>query len=213
MPTPTRVLATTALALLLLPRSAAAVDEAAGQERLGVRVGYIETFDGLYASYGSGWDLTLFFHEKLYSKILLDIRLGAIYLGDARNPDLDDQITLSPGIVSEMRFLYFSAGPLAGFKLGSANSGYVSAGIGIYSASMVFDSGIAAFDYSDQHIGFNGGLGLSRRISTNWSVELNGTVHYFSIDEHPTDLYYLFTGGADAPLLAGVALALAVDLR
>lgn len=208
-----RPLLAIALIVLLLPRPAAAVDDTAGQERLGVRAGYAETFDGLYASYGNGWDLTLFFTEKLHSTILLDIRLGAIYLGDARDPDRDDQITFSPGIVSEMRFLYFSAGPLVGFKMGSSYSAYISAGVGIYSVSMVFDSGISAFDYSDQHIGFNGGLGLSRRIAENWSVELNGTIHYFGVDERGNDLYYVFTDGADAPLVAGVALGVAVDLR
>ena len=80
-----RLVPAAALIALLLPQPAAAVDEAAGQERLGVRAGYAETSDGLYASYGSGWDLTLFFTEKLYSTILLDIRLGAIYLGEARD--------------------------------------------------------------------------------------------------------------------------------
>jgi hypothetical protein len=213
MPVTHRVLLAAALVMVLLPRAAGAVDEAAGQERLGFRAGYVGTTDGLNDFYGDGWDLTLFFTEKLYSKILLDVRLGAIYLGDALEPDLDDQITLSPGIVSQLRFLYFSAGPLAGFKLGQSYSGYASLGIGIYSVSMEFDSGVSAFDYSDQHIGYNGGLGLARRIASNWSIELNGTVHYFGVDENATDLYWVFTGGADAPLLVGVALGLTVDLR
>jgi hypothetical protein len=202
-----------ACALVVFPRAAAAVDEAAGQERLGVRIGYVEAFDGLHASYGNGWDLTLFFHEKLYRKILLDIRLGAIYMGDALDPDLDDAITFSPGIVSQMRFLYFSAGPMAGFKIGSANSAYASLGVGVYSVSMTFSSGVSAFDYSDQHIGFNGGLGLSRRLSTNWSFELNGAVHYFGVDSNASDLYWVFTNGADSPLLVGIAAGLTVDLR
>lgn len=208
-----RLLLATAFTTIALPRVAAAVDEAAGQERVGVRAGYVETYDGLHAAYGTGWDMALFFNEKLYQKILLDIRLGAVYLGDALNPDLDDALTLSPGIVSEMRFLYFSAGPLMGFSLGGSGSLYASLGVGIYSVSMTFDSGVSAFDYSDQHIGFNGGLGYSRRVSTNWSFEVNSTVHYFGVDENINDLYWLFTDGADAPLLVSVAVGLAVDLR
>jgi hypothetical protein len=206
------VLGVVALAALTV-RPAAAVDEAAGQERIGIRFGYVESSDGLHATYGNGWDLTLFFNEKLYSRILLDIRLGAVYLGEALNPDLDDDITMSYGIVSEMRLLYFSAGPLAGFRVGSSWSGYASAGIGIYSVSMTFDSGASAFDYSDQHIGYNGSVGVARRVSTNWSLEANATVHYFGVDENNTDLYYVFTDGADAPLLVGVALGLTIDLR
>ena len=204
-----------AFALLVLPfaRPAAAVDEAAGQERLGVRAGYILTSDGLHENFGDGWDLTLFFTEKLYSRILLDIRIGAVYLGDSRNAELDDEILMSPGIVSEMRLLYFSAGPLAGFRVGSSWSGYASLGVGIYSVSLVFSSGVSAFDYSDQHVGFNGGVGLSRRISDNWSFEANGTVHYFGIDQNGTDLYYVFTDRADAPLIVGIAVGLTVDIR
>ena len=213
MSIPARLLLAVALTLPLVPRPAAAVDEVAGQERLGLRAGYIGTSDGLHESFGDGWDISLFFNEKLYSKILLDIRLGAIYLGDTSIPDLDDQLTLSPGIVSQMRFLYFSAGPLAGFRMGSSLSGYASLGIGVYTVGMSFSSGVSAFDYSDQHIGFNGGLGLARRIAGDWSFELNSTVHYFSVDQNANDLYYLFTDGADAPLLLGVALGITVDLR
>ncbi len=197
----------------MFPRGALAVDAAAGNERLGVRAGYIGTSDGLRDFYGDGWDLTLFFNEKVYSRLLLDVRLGAVYLGDALKPDLDDQITLQPGIVSSMRFLYFSAGPMVGFGLGSSYSGYVSAGIGVYSVSMLFDSGVAAFDYSDQHLGYNAGAGVSMRVSTNWCLELNGTIHYVSTDEGPNDLFWLFTDGGDSPVILGIAFGVTVDLR
>lgn len=200
-----------AVVIVLLVAPARAIDEAAGQERLGVRAGYIETFDGLHASHGTGWDLTLFFSEQVYSRIVLDIRLGAIYLGDALNPDLDDRLTRIPGILSEMRVLYFSVGPMAGMRIGASNSAYVSAGIGVYSVSIVFDSGFSAFDTSDQHVGFNGGIGVSRRIAMNWSIEANATIHYFSVGNR--DLYYLFTDGADSPVFAGVAIGATVDLR
>ncbi|MDH4036856.1 MAG: porin family protein [Candidatus Krumholzibacteria bacterium] len=214
-----RALLAAALVAALLPGAAAAVDEAAGQERLGIRAGYVQTKDGLNDAYGDGWDLTLFFTEKLYSRILLDVRLGAIYLGETLDPDLNQKvldnygIILPLGTIPSMRYLYFSAGPLFGFNVGSSSSGYISAGIGIYSVSMEFTPGVTTFDYSDQHIGYNGGLGFSRRIASNWSLELNGTVHYFGIDENDNDLYWVFTSEADAPLLLGVALGLTVDLR
>jgi len=199
--------------LTLLVSPVRAIDDAASGERIGVRVGYVDTSDGLYAAYGAGWDLTLYFTERVYSKMLLDIRLGAIYLGDAKNPNLDDQITNTPGVVSEMRMLYFSVGPMVGMTVGQNYSGYLSAGIGVYSVSMLFASTVQAFDYSDQHIGFNGGVGLSRRIATNWTVELSGTVHYFPVDTNNTDLYWVFTDHADSPVMLGVALGATVDLR
>ena len=207
------VLIAAAVVTTMFPRSAIAVDAAAGNERLGVRAGYVGTSDGLRDFYGDGWDLTLFFTEKVYSRLLLDVRLGAVYLGDALKTDLDDQLTLQPGIVSSMRFLYVSAGPMVGFGLGNSYSGYVSAGVGIYSVSMLFGSGIAAFDYSDQHLGYSAGAGLSTRIATNWCLEMNGTLHYVSTDAGPNDLFWLFTDGGDAPVLLGIAFGVTVDLR
>jgi opacity protein-like surface antigen len=212
---PRRAVALVAAAVFLLvsPRPGRAVDESAGDERLGVRVGGIVSFDGLNDLYGDGWDLTLFFTERLQSRLLLDIRLGAIYLGDLKDEDLDDALTNTPGVQGAMRILYFSVGPLLGYSLGSTYTGYGSLGVGVYSVSMQFESAITAFDFSDQHIGFSGGLGLSRRLSTNWCAEANCTVHYSLIQEESNDLYYAFTDGAEAPLLVGIAVGLTVDLR
>jgi len=79
--------------------------------------------------------------------------------------------------------------------------------------SVSFSSAITAFDYSDQHVGFNGGLGVTRRITGNVSAELNGSVHYVNVDENLTDLYWAFTNGGDAPLMLGLALGVVVDLH
>jgi opacity protein-like surface antigen len=208
-----RVLLAAAFVAMVLPRAAAAVDEAAGQERLGLRAGYLATADGLNDTYGDGWDITIFFTERLVSRILLDVRLGAMYFGDAPIPDNPELILFAPGTYSQMRFFYFSAGPLAGFRMGNSYSGYLSLGIGIYTVSMGFTSSISGYDYSDQHIGYNGGAGMAWRIASNWSVELNGTVHYFAVDQNLSDLYWIFTDGADSPLVLGIALGVTVDLR
>jgi opacity protein-like surface antigen len=199
--------------LLAMPFVAHAVDQAAGKERIGVRAGGIATFDGLEDAYGGGWSLTLFFTEKVANRFFVDIHLGALYLGDLKFEELDDQLTRTPGIQGAMRILYFSVGPMVGVPLGGAYALYGSAGVGVYSVSMQFDTGITAYDFSDQTIGFNGGLGLSRRISANWCIEANASAHYFLTDKDPTDLYYAFTGGADAPVLLDVALGATLDLR
>lgn len=202
-----------AMALVVIPCSGYAVDATAAKERVGVRVGGVATFDGLNDAYGDGWSLTLFLTERISGSFLLDIRLGALYLGDLKLTELDDQLTNTPNVQGAMRVLYFSAGPMVGFSLGGPYSMYAGAGLGVYSVSMQFDTGISAFDFSDQQLGFNGGLGLVRRISTNWSMEANGAVHYFLIDEAETDLYYAFTDGADPPLLLDITFALVLDLR
>lgn len=199
--------------VLVVPRVSSALDEVAAKERVGVRVGGVATFDGLDDAYGGGWSLTLFFTERITRPLLLDIRLGAIYLGDLAYEDLDDELTNSPGIQGSMRILYISIGPMYGKQLGGNYTMYGSAAAGIYSVSMEFKGGLTAFDLSDQYFGVQGGLGLQRRISGNWCIEANGTVHYFPIDKTTSDLYYAFTDGADDPLLLDIAVGLTLDLR
>ena len=199
--------------LLAMPYVAHAVDAAAGKDRLGVRAGGVTTFDGLQDAYGGGWSLTLFFTEKVTHRFLVDIRLGALYLGDLKFSELDDELTHTPGIQGAMRLLYFSVGPMVGVPLGGPWSLYGSAGLGVYSVSMQFDTGISAYNFSDQTFGFNGGLGLSRRISANWCIEANASAHYFLTDQDITDLFFAFTGGADSPVLLDIALGVTLDLR
>ena len=199
--------------LLAVPVICAAIDDIAARERVGVRVGGLATFDGLNDAYGNGWSLTLFLTERITRPLLLDIRLGALYPGDLVYEDLDDRLLNSAGIQGSMRILYLSIGPMLARSLGGAYATYASAGVGIYSVSMVFTDVLTPFDLSDQYFGFNGGLGLQRRLSGNWSVEASTTVHYFPIDKSINDIYYAFTDGADAPLILDIALGLTVDLR
>jgi hypothetical protein len=180
--------------------------------RLGVRSGYVLTADGLHGEYGDGWDLVLYFTEHLSGPLLLDIHLGAIYLGDPLNPSPPSEIILVPGSIWNMRSFYFSAGPMLTFGLGGGFSGYTSVGLGVYSVSLQFDQN-TAYDNSQQHLGMNAGLGLSRRLTTSLSLEANGGVHYFGVKHGPSDLYWLFTHHADNPLLITIALGLTVDLH
>ncbi len=208
-----RLACATAVLLVSAVLPAAAMDATASNERVGIRFGYEGTNDGLHDTFGAGWDATLFFTERITTHFLLDIRLGAIYLGDMLTTELDDEITHMPNVVSEMRFLYFSVGPIVSVALGGSNTGYASFGLGVYSVSLLFDSGVTAFDFSDQHLGLNGGLGISRRIATSWCVEINSTVHFFDVDTQSSDLYWTFTDGADNPVLVSVALGVTLDLR
>jgi len=192
-----------------------AVDDLASQERLGGRIGYIESFDGVNAYYGPGWDVTLLFNERIYSRLFLDVHVGAIYLGDILDPDLDDFITKTPNVESEMRTFYFSVGVLYGIPLGSgAYTLTTSLAAGVYSVSVAFAAEFVADDISDQYFGGNGGLGLVRRLGTSWSLEANCTVHYFNTDANYGDLLWVFTKTtAEDPVMVGVSLGLVVDLR
>jgi hypothetical protein len=195
------------------PGVARAVDEVAAKERAGVRAGGVLTFDQLNEAYGGGWGLTLYFNERLTRPLFLDFRLGALYLGDLQLEQLDDALTNTPNVQGAMRLLYLTGGVVLGRPLGNGYALYGSAGAGVYSVSVVFDTGVSAFDFSDQNLGFNGGLGLTRRISGNWCLEGNATVHYFLVDSNLDDLYYAFTDGDDSPLIVDIAVGVIVDLR
>lgn len=205
-----------AVAVLATPVASRAVDEASAKERIGVRAGGVATFDGLNEAYGGGWSLTIFFTEALSRSFLLDVRLGAIYLGDLKFEELDDMLTNSFGIQGSMRMLYFSVGPMMAFPIADGYSGYISAGLGIYSASMLFSISTNTTPYrnfSDQYIGFNAALGATRRLTTNWSFEANAAVHYFNASNALDDVYYTFTGGANDPILLDIAAGIVIDLR
>jgi hypothetical protein len=206
------VLCALATVLLVAP-PCRAIDEIAASERVGARIGGLSTFDGLNDAFGTGWQVTLFFTEKIKRPLLLDIRLGALYLGDLKYTQLDDDLTNSPGVQSAMRILYLSGGPMFGLSITDATTMFINAAVGLYSVSMTFDNGVSAFDFSDQQIGFNGGLGVVRRISANWSFDVSATAHYFMVEQDAADLYYAFTDGADEPLILDFAAGVILDLR
>lgn len=193
--------------------TARAVDEIAAKERVGLRAGGLLTFDQLNTAYGGGWGLTLFFDEKLSPAWFLDFRLGALYLGDLKLEQLDDELTNTPNVQGAMRVLFLSGGIALGRPLGGGYALYGTLGAGVYSVSMVFDTGVYAFNTSDQNLGFNGGLGLSRRLGEKWCIEGNSTVHYFLVDDQIEDVYFAFTDGDDLPLIVEVSLGLTLDLR
>jgi hypothetical protein len=135
-----------------------------------------------------------------------------MYLGELKFEELDDQLLRVPDITSSMRFLYITGGFLYGRPIGGGYAAYVNAGGGIYSVSMVFDA-VNAPNVSDQRFGVNGGLGIAKRLSTNWSFDLSGVVHYFWINDEIEDVYWAFTDGADPPLLLDISFGVIVDLR
>ena len=203
-----------ALALAFV-RPCRAIDDLAAQERLGGDIGYVETFDGVHQYYGSAWDVTLYFNERLASRLYLDVDVGAIYLGDPLDPELDDHLTGYDNIESEMRMFYFSVGVLYGFPLGSGNYSLTTglAG-GVYSVSMAFKTEFVADDYSSQYFGGNATLGIAKRIATNWTLEATCVAHYFDTEEALNDLFWVFTNfTAVDPFLLGLSFGVVIDLR
>jgi opacity protein-like surface antigen len=190
------------------------------RERLGVRVSFTGTAGQLKNHFGHGYDFTLYFTERIYRPLYLEIGIGATYLGDVFQGDLGAdflrealQVIIVPGtdVASEMRLAYLTLGPQYTWPVSETHTWYGSLSLGIYSVSMVFDTGVQAFDLSDQNFGFNGGTGLLWRITENWNLEVNATLHKIWTENR--DLYYIFTEGSQNPWMLGIGLGLALDLR
>jgi len=181
------------------------------QERLGGRAALTGTAGDLNEYFGHGYDLTLFFTERLFSTLYLDVRIGATYLGDLLVTGLDDSLTRVPGINSEMRLAYLTLGPQYATAISETHTLYFSLGLGIYTVSLLFDTGVQAFDESDQHFGMSAGAGMYWRITDNWNIDVNATLQTLWADDN--DLYPLFTGGDKNPLLLVVGAGVAMNLR
>lgn len=196
-------------------RPSGAVDNVAAEQRLGARVGYVETFEGLNDQYGPGWDVALFFNQHIWSRLFFDLHVGAIYLGEPLDPEIDDDITNIDNIETELRTFYFSAGAIYGIPLGSsAYTLTTSVAVGIYSASLAVATDFVSDDLSDQYFGGQAGLGLVWRIGTNWSLEASSTVYYFETNAQIDDLLWFFSDGTvEDPMMLGINLGVIVDLR
>ena len=181
------------------------------QERLGGRAAFTGTVGDLNRHFGHGYDLTFYFTERLSGTFYLDIQIGATYFGDLLIPELDDSLTRVTGIESEMRLVYLTLGPQYTAAISETHTLYFSLGLGIYTVSMLFDTGVQAFGESDQHFGVNAGAGMYWRITDNWNIDVNATLQTLWADED--DLYPIFTGGDRNPLLLVVGFGLAMNLR
>jgi hypothetical protein len=183
------------------------------RERLGIRAGYVEATGKFNEHFGDGSYMTLHFSEKVVWTLYVDFRIGATYMGDLLKPEIAENLTNIEGIDSEMRILFFTVGPQYTHGMGEKTTWYGSFGLGVYSVSILHDTGIQAFDYSDQHFGINGGLGVMWRFAATWNVEFNVTTHKFWTPAKRRDLYYIFTEEDTSPLMYQFGLGVSMDLR
>ena len=201
------------LLLLIVVPAKAQVPGDPLRERLGVRISIIGTQSDLYDAFGHGYDFTLYFTERIYHALNLDIHIGATYMGDLLEPAAGEIFTDIEGVTSEMRFAYLSIGPQYVWRVNDTQNLYAALGIGIYSVSMLFDTGVQAFDLSDQNFGGSLGGGFLWRITDNWNIDVNVTAQMVKTGSNPTDLYPRFTNNGRNPLLLGFGLGFAMDMR
>jgi len=181
------------------------------QERLGARAAFAGTIGDLNRHFGHGYDLTLYFTERLIGTFYLDVRIGSTYFGDLLIPEIGEQFTRTRGILSEMRLAYLTLGPQYASAISETKTVYASLGLGIYTVSIIFDTGVQSFDLSDQHFGVSAGIGMFWRVTDNWNLDFNATLQSLWADQD--DLYPIFAGGGHNPMLLVAGVGLAMNLR
>jgi len=190
------------------------------RERLGGRIGGVLTTEQLNDTFKNGYNLTLHFTERLQQYWFLDINIGAIYLGDMygrqRIAEYAETLNLifNPvvsGVMSEMRILRLSVGPQFIVPVGDTFHAYGTIGGGVYTVSILNDTGVNAYDFSDSHFGFHLGGGMLWRITPTWNIDVNLTAHHFRTGQR--DLFAIYTAGGEDPVLAQLSIGVAIDLR
>jgi opacity protein-like surface antigen len=187
------------------------------KERLGLRFGYSETDGGINESLGSGVNLALHWITRLKKPLYFDITFGAIYLGETHRTDITQMVFGTGFDKVRMRIMTVTAAPMLEIPIGGRTNIYATGGIGFYVVSLILDQDFSQFDDSNNHFGVNAGVGLMRRIFTNWSLDINFHLHKFwtSENDHRTrdaDWIYIYSEGDTDPVFwsvtGGVALRL-----
>jgi opacity protein-like surface antigen len=187
-------------------------DEDSIRERLGLRVGYVGTSSALDDVFGSGLNLNLHWVQGIREPFFIDFTLGAFYLGETDRSDITFDIFQQSFDNVSMRVLRFTVAPMIELSLSDRTSAYVTMGGGLYVISLLLDESFFQFDLTDNHVGLNLGAGLTRRITTNWFLDLHAEAHKFWTSEEVDDLFFRYSQGDQDPLFfeftAGVLLRL-----
>jgi opacity protein-like surface antigen len=185
------------------------------REKLGIRIGYSGTSNGISDSFGSGLDLCLHFTQRIKEPFSFDITLGAIYLGSTTSDITGDFFGTSFDDVS-MRILRLTIAPMVEYPVSDRMDFYLSLGGGLYAVSLLLDQSFQQFDMTNSNFGVNVNAGLMRRLSTNWFVDLNIHLHKFwtedTLDPNNPDWIYLYSNGDSDPMFWGITAGIALNL-
>jgi opacity protein-like surface antigen len=171
------------------------------RERIGLRAGYVGTSSTLDDVFGSGLNLDLHWVQGIAEPVFLDFTLGAFYLGETDRDDITFDIFQPQTFHNvSMRVLRFTVAPLIELSLSERTAAYVSIGGGLYVISLLLDQSFFQFDLTDNHVGINVGAGVTRRITTNWFIDLHAEAHKFWTSTDNNDLFFRYSEGDQDPV-------------
>ena len=191
-------------------------DEIPYKERLGVRMGYVGTSSGLKDTFGAGLQLSAHYVHRLTTWFSFDTELGVFYMGNTGGP----YIAPDGAVFDEatVRVIAFTVSPQLDIGLGEKNTFYVSAGGGLYIVSLLLDDALFQFEQTDDHFGMTAGVGLARRLTTNWFFDVNVKIDKFWTSGLPEDLteriplFYILSNRDQDPIFFQVNVGLMLRL-
>lgn len=170
-----------------------------GREKLGLRIGYVESNGNIDKNFGDGSCITLHFTERIKPPLFIEISIGALYLGRAAVDSIQGHT--DPVYIGDanMRILYVNISPTLEFSVTNSSILYVTGGVGLYSINVILDRVFYGFDTSQEHFGASGAAGLYYSISDNWKLNFNFATHYMWTSEKGTDMFFFYSEGDSDP--------------
>ncbi len=183
-----------------------------GREKLGGRIAYTHSASDIKNTYGDGTALTLHFTERIKPPVFIDIAIGAIYLGGSAVDSIKKYIPHTDISDASMRILFLNIAPVFEFPVTEGALLYASAGIGLYSISVILERVFLGLETSQEHFGANIGLGLYYPLSDKWKLDFNFSAQRIWTDANLSDMFYFYSEGDSDPdfylFSVGVCIAL-----
>jgi opacity protein-like surface antigen len=172
-----------------------------GYERVSCRLDHITYSNVGIRTTTGGLSLDLHWVQGIAEPVFLDFTVGAFYLGETDRDDITFDIFQPQTFHNvSMRVLRFTVAPLIELSLSERTAAYVSIGGGLYVISLLLDQSFFQFDLTDNHVGINVGAGVTRRITTNWFIDLHAEAHKFWTSTDNNDLFFRYSEGDQDPV-------------
>lgn len=186
------------------------------RERLGLRAGYVTTPSGLDDMFGAGLNLAVHYIHRFKSPFAVDVTFGTFHLGDVKDRVRAEEILGARFDDVTLRIITMTINPMLELKMSEKSYGFFSAGIGLYTVSLLLDANIREFEGTNSHFGINIGAGAIHQFSTNWFADLNVQAHRLwtstggDVFLNGDDIFFHFSNGDKNPWFYNVTVGLMV---
>lgn len=184
-----------------------------GREKIGIKLGYVDSNNNIDKNFGDGSAITVHFTERIKPPLFVGISIGALYLGHATVDSVRGHTAPTYIGDANMRILFISISPTLEFDLTDSSIFYVTGGLGLYSINVLLDRTFFGFDTSQEHFGACGAAGVYYSISDNWKLNFNFTTHFIWTDEKGTDMFYFYSDGDSDPTFREFSVGATFSLK